>query len=93
VGPNQHTTRIGAPGGGFQSSVRINVGPNPVPMADQHLPNGFQSSVRINVGPNVLRLTELERPYKFQSSVRINVGPNCMILRGSDNNDESFNPP
>jgi len=38
---------------GFQSSVRINVGPNFFSGADVlRMINEFQSSVRINVGPN-----------------------------------------
>jgi len=36
----------------FQSSVRINVGPNDNIGSLEHLHARFQSSVRINVGPN-----------------------------------------
>ena len=36
----------------FQSSVRINVGPNQNMATIERLHGKFQSSVRINVGPN-----------------------------------------
>ena len=36
----------------FQSSVRINVGPNPLAPDSPGNREMFQSSVRINVGPN-----------------------------------------
>ena len=39
---------------GFQSSVRINVGPNEGRGVVDDLAEQFQSSVRINVGPNVV---------------------------------------
>jgi len=40
---------------GFQSSVRINVGPNcSNPLCRAYPGSLFQSSVRINVGPNVV---------------------------------------
>jgi len=67
----------------FQSSVRINVGPNLslIPITS-HI-SAFQSSVRINVGPNVYSffLSNIASRL-FQSSVRINVGPNfcCLFL-------------
>jgi len=37
---------------GFQSSVRINVGPNAINGGARRMMMMFQSSVRINVGPN-----------------------------------------
>ncbi len=37
----------------FQSSVRINVGPNKENEDGNSEFNSFQSSVRINVGPNI----------------------------------------
>jgi len=43
----------------FQSSVRINVGPNEKPGRETTRPYKFQSSVRINVGPNVSAHGEL----------------------------------
>ena len=41
----------------FQSSVRINVGPNQNMATIERLHGKFQSSVRINVGPNCVLIT------------------------------------
>jgi len=60
----------------FQSSVRINVGPNLKKTNGGDGQNWFQSSVRINVGPNTRSGFIYLVEGKFQSSVRINVGPN-----------------
>jgi len=60
----------------FQSSVRINVGPNLLIPRTVIMPRLFQSSVRINVGPNRIEAIALAHQSQFQSSVRINVGPN-----------------
>jgi len=53
VGPNPTLQAVDDTVQKFQSSVRINVGPNPCDRGDL-APGGmgFQSSVRINVGPN-----------------------------------------
>jgi len=63
----------------FQSSVRINVGPNCGLVLSFSVPRAFQSSVRINVGPNSRSYHNYFIDGLFQSSVRINVGPNCAI--------------
>jgi len=60
----------------FQSSVRINVGPNRERKDGKSQATTFQSSVRINVGPNAATRSDTSVPHSFQSSVRINVGPN-----------------
>jgi len=64
----------------FQSSVRINVGPNSCEVPDFNVYRDlFQSSVRINVGPNNRQGAPKEGARWFQSSVRINVGPNFQV--------------
>jgi len=64
VGPNTESNSIGCPSKMFQSSVRINVGPN-FPVRRPFLPPGrFQSSVRINVGPNLPSASLLEKHFK-----------------------------
>jgi len=47
--------------GKFQSSVRINVGPNQTETLKEGLSEQFQSSVRINVGPNLSTTASLRR--------------------------------
>jgi len=54
VGPNLADLQQGVGAGQFQSSVRINVGPNPCEYPVTSHVVVFQSSVRINVGPNAL---------------------------------------
>jgi len=77
----------------FQSSVRINVGPNATKSALLLSEVLFQSSVRINVGPNDEDEDEEEEMIAmFQSSVRINVGPNKDVER-IYRVGRSFNPP
>ncbi len=77
----------------FQSSVRINVGPN-VPFPPHcHYRGGFQSSVRINVGPNKALAGRTPFLMVFQSSVRINVGPNDEKPTITVELCSSFNPP
>ena len=63
----------------FQSSVRINVGPNVCTPVHATLNAEFQSSVRINVGPNKWPTRARSALAAFQSSVRINVGPNTSV--------------
>ncbi len=77
MGPNQGGSTAALAVAMFQSSVRINVGPNS--SSGEFRPSSlgmFQSSVRINVGPNRLIAQSEGGKVKFQSSVRINVGPN-----------------
>ena len=54
MGPNSITGKSTAGKGAFQSSVRINVGPNQCSSIVASILARFQSSVRINVGPNTL---------------------------------------
>ena len=52
MGPNMRVPTGTADHSAFQSSVRINVGPNRILLMDSNGHFLFQSSVRINVGPN-----------------------------------------
>jgi len=52
VGPNISIQQPGDKFWEFQSSVRINVGPNSITGKSTQGKGMFQSSVRINVGPN-----------------------------------------
>ena len=52
MGPNKKPGRVWAGCFQFQSSVRINVGPNNASTVEVNEKTAFQSSVRINVGPN-----------------------------------------
>jgi len=52
VGPNYSSLCSACAARSFQSSVRINVGPNIVIALQDARLDRFQSSVRINVGPN-----------------------------------------
>jgi len=78
---------------GFQSSVRINVGPNYGHLRCVERRFGFQSSVRINVGPNIKWEQAETAVERFQSSVRINVGPNGQRYSYSIGLGSCFNPP
>jgi len=80
--------------GQFQSSVRINVGPNGGDLRTALIVGGgFQSSVRINVGPNKPALRRASTRRGFQSSVRINVGPNFCTVNVVLTDRRCFNPP
>ena len=54
MGPNGIRPPYWLPENQFQSSVRINVGPNVAKAQLSRVVEQFQSSVRINVGPNLI---------------------------------------
>ena len=53
MGPNRECLEEDDDKEWFQSSVRINVGPNDLYGVPPSFESQFQSSVRINVGPNL----------------------------------------
>jgi len=94
VGPNLPAVLLPVMLRRFQSSVRINVGPNlPRRHGGKQAMPMFQSSVRINVGPNSTLLRPRRLWLQFQSSVRINVGPNMDMSEQLAAALASFNPP